>query len=173
MKSKFVIIGALAICVFLACNKSDRNETKPAKNSAQGGGGSLASAKPTGDNYSRTIKIDTANRMIGSYLASVGYPEQDSALRGLYFDADSLRSYLSDPKVVTIKLVFAHQQSHITASTYGKYVGLKPGSATIIIAGLDDNNNLVPNNKGGVYEHALPCPTSCSDALSAADGLLH
>lgn len=177
MKSKFTIVSLLVLSVFFACNKSDRNEALTATsangNTAQQNGGNRNARKlfTPGDNYSKSIPIDTANKMILSYLASIHFPSQDTSLRCLYFDADTLRAYLSDPNITTVKFVLAHQQNYLCAATYGKFIGMKPNAMTMIIAGVDDAGVLVKNTKGEVYEHAMPCPNNCPESTS--DGLLH
>jgi hypothetical protein len=122
--------------------------------------------------YSQPISLDTANRMIGSYLASVGYPYRDTAVRSLSFDADTLRSYLADSRITTLEFVLAHQLSYINGGSnrWGKNIGMKPGALTIIAVGLDDAGMVIKNSSNGVYEHAAPCPNICA---ASTDAYLH
>lgn len=122
--------------------------------------------------YSQPITMDTANRMIASYLQSVGYPTVDTAVRSLAFNADTLRAYLADSRVTSLEFVLAHQLSYLNGGTnrFGKNIGMKPGALTIIAVGVDDQGNVIRNSSNGVYEHALPCPNACP---SVNDGFLH
>lgn len=124
--------------------------------------GSLA--RYSGVNYSQSISIADANTMIGSYLASVNYPSQDSALRSLTFDADTLRRYLADTSIKTLKFFLAHRPSWATGSTYGKFAGYQPAAMTLVIVGLNQNDKYIPNSRNEVYEHCYPCPFSCPNA---------
>jgi len=122
-----------------------------------------SNARITGNGYSQSISLDEGNQMIASYLQSVNYPYQDTALRALSFDADTLRAYLADPSITTMKFYFGHQLSYLNSGTNrtGKYVGMKPGALTIIAVGLNDAGAVVRNKSNGVYEHAMPCPYVC------------
>lgn len=113
--------------------------------------------------FSQPISIDTANRMIASYLASVNYPYVDTSVRSLSFDADTLRAYLADSRITTMRFVLAHQQSYLNAATgrFGKNIGTRVNALTIIAVGLSDNGTVIRNSSNGVYEHAVPCPNIC------------
>ena len=124
----------------------------------------------SGSGYSQPIAIDSANKMIGSYLESVGYPYYDTTIRSLAFDADTIRNYLSNSSIKTLKFYLAHQLSWLDANTvnYGKNIGMQPGKLTIICVGLADDGTLVRNTSNGVYEHAFPCPNSCGTTVTDA-----
>ncbi len=119
--------------------------------------------------YSKSISLDSANRMISSYVTSVGYPLVDSAVRSVAVDADSLRAYLSNTNITAVRFYFAHQLSYINGGLdrFGRNIGMKPGALTVVIAGVDNDGALVRNSSGGVYEHAMPCPNSCGQDLDA------
>jgi hypothetical protein len=57
--------------------------------------------------------------MLESYLSSVGYPSVDTAIRSLSFDADTLRAYLQNPNIVTLKFMVAHQPDYINGGHGG------------------------------------------------------
>jgi hypothetical protein len=172
MKSTFLLTSAAALCLFTACNKPNAgsNPTTDATRTVVVNPEVRHSNARMGAAYSQPISLETANEMIGSYLKSVNYPYQDSAIRSLSFDADSLRAYLADSRIKTMKFVFAHQPAYLTSEKAGTYSGMKPGVLTLIAVGVDNNNTLIRNTSGGVYEHALPCPVSCD---GNADGFLH
>jgi hypothetical protein len=120
--------------------------------------------------YSQPIKVDTANRMIASYLTSVGYPNVDTTVRSLSFDADTLRAYLKNKDITTVRFYLGHQLSWLNGGStrFGKNIGMAPGKLTIICAGLDDDGQIVRNTSNGVYEHAMPCPNNCGPSTTAA-----
>ena len=123
-------------------------------------------ARYAGDDYSQSIPVTLANQMIGSYLSSVSYPSYDTALRSLTFDADTLRSYLQDTSIKTLRFYMAHTPAYI-ASNKDKYAGLNPGAITLIIAGLNDDDEVIRNKRGEVYEHMQNCPAVCPGNSSA------
>ena len=177
MKSKaLLVIASFALLATAACNQKkdqtpDSGVTRTAVSTAHTTqtNGRLV---PTG--YSKSISLDTANRMIGSYLESVGFMNGiDSAVRSLAFDADTLRNYLSDTRITSLELFLAHQQSYLNAdaSRFGKNIGMRPGAITVICVGFDDDGKVIRNSSNGVFEHAYPCPVSCP--ASASDGFLH
>ena len=112
--------------------------------------------------YMQSIPIDTANSMIKSYLTSVNYPEMDTAIRSFNFDADTVRAYLnSHTSIVTVKFMFAHQPTYISSGNYGKYSGMNPNAMTMVIVGLNSNNEYVLSSTNGMYDHFRPCPNFC------------
>lgn len=130
--------------------------------------GLLPQARYAGADYSQSIPLDEANKLINSYLTSVNYPAQDTALRSLMFDADTLRAYLRDTSIVTIRFFVAHTPSYANNSTtYGKYAGLKPDAMTLVIAGMNSSNQYVRSSRNGFYEHAKPCPALCPEGVGA------
>ena len=123
----------------------------------------------SGELYSQSISIDAANSMIGSYLSSVHFPAQDTAIRSMAFDADTLRSYLADNSIKTIRFYMAHTPTQ-TQLKPGVYAGYNPQAMTMIIVGYSQSDSLVRNKRNGVYEHLYPCPTYCNQ--SSPNGLL-
>lgn len=120
-------------------------------------------ARYAGEDYSQSISVTLANEMIGSYLSSVSYPSYDTALRSLTFDADTLRGYLQDTSIKTLRFYVAHTPAYAASlATKGKYAGLSPSAVTFIIAGLNHNDQVVPNRRGEVYEHMMGCPMTCA-----------
>jgi hypothetical protein len=170
--NKTILLASAALAfAFTACNRQEAAVDPGANNvktytpntSVMHNAGRLV-----GEGFSKSIAIDSANKMIGSYLSSVGYPYADTAVRSLAFNADTLRSYLGNPAITDVKFYLAHQLGWLNAATgnYGKNVGLQPGKLTIICVGLDNNGNVVRNHVDGVYEHAFPCPTTCGSSAS-------
>ena len=170
-----ILIGSLALATTLFTSCQQAAVTAPGADATQvtvtNKSVTHSNARITGVDYSQPISLDEGNKMIGSYLQSVNYPYQDTALRALSFDADTLRAYLANPSITTMKFYFGHQLSYLAAGgAVGQYVGMKPGALTIIAVGLNDAGAVVRNTSNGVYEHAMPCPNSCG---LQSDAFLH
>ncbi len=120
--------------------------------------------------YSTLIPIDTANKMIKSYLDGVNCNENPEAIKALRFDADSLRAYLSDPHIKNIKFVFANTLAYANSPYSGKRPPLNSHVLTIILAGYDEFGNYVYKNNQ-VYENCFPCPNNCGPGQSGEDYL--
>lgn len=172
MKKLLPIIAILSLSILAACSKNgnDRAVPTPASgNSSQatrhGGWQSIARLSFSG--YSSSIPTDTANKMIQSYLNSVGYPSVDTSIRSLSFDADTMRAYLQNSNIVTIKFMIAHNAATAYGTTNAAGL-LDPAQMTMIIVGLDDNENYIYNNQNGVYDHFSPCPVNCVGKINQA-----
>ena len=171
MKQTIILASAALAFAFTACNRQEA-PADPGANSVKTyvtNGGNISSAgRLVGEGFSQSIAIDTANRMISSYLQSVGYPYADTTIRSLAFNADTLRAYLANPNITDVKLYLAHQITWLDGgpNRYGKNIGAQPGKLTVILVGLDNSGAVIRNSTNGVYEHALPCPASCSSSSS-------
>lgn len=121
--------------------------------------------------YSKPVAIPTANRMIKSYLTSIDYQRNTDALRSWVISADTLRSYLSGPeggKIVGIKLMLAHTMAYIHSGREGRPAPVNSHDVTVVLVGVDADNNLVYNAQGMPYDYAMPCPPEClGDTLPA------
>ncbi len=114
--------------------------------------------------FSQFIPIDSANKMVNSYLTSINYPANDSDLQALIFDANVLRNYLNDSshgKIVQIKIMLGHTLEYINSGHFGMNAKYQTGELTVIIAGYDQNNNYIYNSDNMVLDHAMPCPDWC------------
>lgn len=181
MKRTFAFITLYAFILIMACSKKNSdvatvNPTSSASNSGQ------ASSYPYLGNarfsivdslHSQYIPMDSANKMISSYLTSINTTHNDSDLHSISINADSLRKYLLNVQVTNIKLIFAHTMGYIRAGHYGEKAGYQSNALTIIIAGYDQNNNYVYYNGSSVLDHGLPCPASCPVTGSAGFDLLY
>jgi len=158
----------LLVAYLSSCKKESPKEEKeePAKEFI---GGVISTINWS--NYSRMIPVDTANKMILSYLNSINYQSDDTKLRSLIYNADSLRKYLSDTSIKNVKLMFAHTQDYINSGGLNVNCGYTAGALTIIIAGYNAAGNYVtPNNT--VADRAIPCPTVCPVNGTAANSLI-
>lgn len=170
MKQTILLASAALALAFTACNRQEATTpgASGVKTFTPNSGVTHTSGRLVGEGFSTSVPLDTANKMIGSYLSSVGYPYADTTIRSLAFNADTLRAYLSNTNITDVKLYLAHQITWLdgAANRYGKNVGMQPGKLTVIFVGLDNNGHVVKNSSNGVYEHALPCPTSCGSPYS-------
>ncbi len=168
MKSKLLAIMCLGI-VIAACNK-DKSEVAPVTKktySAPHSAGRLAS-QPVSEMNSAFIPKDVANQMINSYLYSINSSANDSDVRSFSINADSLRAYLSDPSVKSVKLILAHTMSYISAGNSGLYAGYQSGAMTIIVAGYNESGTYVYHGGNYVLDHCTPCPFSCPPGDAAS-----
>lgn len=116
------------------------------------------------------IPMDSANKMIGSYLTSI--EGKDGEMYSLIMNADALRAYLSDTSIKNVKLMFSHTLDYINAGNEGVPASYKSGEFTIIMAGYNSAGNYIfaPNNM--VLDRAMPCPSSCPTVGTASGNLL-
>lgn len=116
------------------------------------------------------IPVDSANKMLRSYLTSVNADiDSNKQLQALIMDADALREYLSNPSIKKVKVMFAHTLDYINAGHGGENCGYTPGQLTIIFAGYDSENNYIFAPGNLVPNRAKPCPTNCSVTGTAAN----
>ncbi|HET8574291.1 MAG TPA: hypothetical protein VFL76_10530 [Edaphocola sp.] len=121
------------------------------------------------------ISADSANRMIRSYLLSVGDSNgntNDENIQSLILNADALRCYLKDSSIKHVKVMLAHTLKYINDGHYGEPAGYAPGAFTIIISGYNAEGNYVLAPGNLVPDHSKPCPTLCSMIGTSASPLL-
>lgn len=121
--------------------------------------------------YSSRIPIDTANKMIQSYLDGINYTVNTEETRALRYNADSLRRYLKDPAIKQIKFMFAHTLAYANSPDGNKRPDSNTHVLTMIIAGYDDQGNYIYSDNM-VYENAEPCPNRCPTEGPASKDLL-
>jgi len=159
----------LLVAYLSSCQKESSKEQKEEEPSKEFIGGFVSTINMT--NYSRMIPVDSANKMILSYLNSINYQTDDSKIRSLLYNADSLRKYLSDTSIKNIKIMFAHSLDYINAGGQNNNCGYDAGALTIVLAGYNKNGNYVtPNNS--VLERGAPCPATCPTVGTAANNLI-
>lgn len=170
---KRVAFAFAIVAAFTACTDPSSQQDNPTGDSTAPG---ITTLGGSGDSNAAFIQKDTANKMIRSYLTSVGAPGNDSNLRSLILDASSLRSYLNtDPegkKITKMKVMFAHTQSYINAGNTGRNCGYKSGALTVVLAGYDSAGNYVLYPGNMVMDRAVPCPSNCPSVGSASSDLI-
>ena len=118
-----------------------------------------------------SIPVDSANKMIQSYLGSINNDASD--LKSLIFDADSLRALLNNqPQIKKVRLFFAHTLSYINSGGQDQPCGYQSGALTVVMGGYDVNGNYLYYPAGRVPDTGIPCPTSCPTTGEAASDLL-
>lgn len=118
------------------------------------------------DGYSRFLELDSANRMIRSYLNGIDYRVNTNETRSLLFNADTLRKYLNDPtgqRVKTVKFFLAHNWDYILSGREGLRHRPNDNALTLVIVGVDENGNYVPppGRRHGGFDFCQACPSRC------------
>lgn len=167
----------LALCLLLfisiSCNTTGTDTSKHFADSTKGNV-SMRLLGPGED--TAFIPIDTANRMIGSYLASVhSGGGADTNLHSLIIDANALREYLtsdSGNEISHLKIMFAHKLSYINSGHKDQPCGYSPNGFTVILAGFNNEGNYVYFRGSKVEDMSRPCPYDCVTDGSASNDLL-
>lgn len=121
--------------------------------------------QPLTDSFSRFIAVDTANKMITSYLNSINYTVNDTDLQSLVINVARLRQYIdsmpASASITNIKLMFAHTLTYANSPRSGTFARYNSNALTIVIAAYDSNDNYVPYTGNMVLDYAQPCPPIC------------
>lgn len=171
MKPTILFTAIISGFMLLACNKKETEAAKPHP-TAPNNLNTLERKYPDNYPFSSFIPMDSANKMLNSYLSSIDSSNNDSAIHYMVCDADSLRAYLNDTRIRKVKLMFAHTLEYINEGNYGKNAGYTNGNLTIIIAGYDVNGTYIYRNGNCVLEHFGPCPNYCNEVGAAASSTL-
>lgn len=116
------------------------------------------------------IPVDSANKMIGSYLNSTGYPN-DTILRSVTIDASTLRMLLdsmqASDSVIGIKISLAHTLNYINSGKANQPAGYRSGALTFILSGFNASGDYINLPGGLVIDNGMPCPTNCPPGSAA------
>lgn len=107
------------------------------------------------------IPVDTANRMILSYLNSIDYSNNTKEIRSFITDTESLLDYLDDSRIKKVKIFLAHNLDYINAGYEGQRPKANQNALTLVIAGLDSADHYVATESAGVFDQLNPCPDQC------------
>lgn len=169
------IILFITLCVLAtACQKKHETASMTPQVASFSSANAMRTAG-TKDSDWAFIPIDTANRMISSYLTSINYPANDTEIRSIIIDGDALRSYLTSPagqNISQVKIIFAHNTKYINSGNYGKRPPMGADATTFVMAGFNDDGAYIPYYNYRVLDHSTPCPTSCPTVGAAANNLL-
>jgi hypothetical protein len=155
------ILFPIVLSTLIACN---------GKGSNQGNQPCNVAAPASGD--PAYIPVDSANKMISSYLNSIKYQTNDTDLKSLILDANALRSVLMDPRgqnISHLKVMFGHTLNYINAGGENQPCGYKSGALTIILAGYDNQGNYIYCPLGNILDNAMPCPAACPSGQAGQD----
>jgi len=155
-------ILSLSLLIIVSCDQSGKEK---ADNTTQ-----VSQPLQPSPSVSQAILKDSANKMITSYLQSVG--NNDTAIKSLILDADQLRDYLSDQSIKYVKIMFAHTLHYINSGHGGRNSYYRPDQFTVILAGYDADNNYIYWGGENVMDNMLPCPAACPTSGTASENLL-
>lgn len=161
MKNYFFLTIIVLTCLTAACTKKNA-ATKPVADNKD-----VHSLAMTGVD-SPFITIDSANKMVNSYLGSLT-ASGNNDIKSFTIDADALRYYLQNNNVKRIRISFAHTLSYINNGHKNSYAGMNPSAITLIISGISSDNNYIYTPENTLMDHAFPCPANCIDNGSAAN----
>lgn len=115
---------------------------------------------------SHMISLDSANRMIRSYLGSLDSTATVANLQSVVFDATQLRYYLSDTAISQVKISLAHKLQYINAGNQNTPAGYRSDALTLVISAVDRSGNYIfPGNQ--VMDYAMQCPILCPVGTAA------
>lgn len=157
------IVITMLICLAIACTKKNTSPDVKPRNLNE-----HTMAYASGGADSPFICIDSANKMLNSYLNSANATDVHS----LIIDGQALRYYLLDTSIKRVKLMFAHRLSYINNGGLNQNAGNRYDAITIIVAGFNANNNYVYSAAGTVVDNAMPCPYNCPPSGTASSDLL-
>lgn len=147
----------LGITILLMACEPAQTDSSTRSNSS----GNLQSAYPT----ESAIPLDSANKMINSYLTSINASTDTTKIQSLIFDAEPLRYYLNDMAssgdITKVKLMFAHSLDYINSGNQGVNAGYQTGALTIIIAGYDEDGDYILYPGSTALNKATFCPPIC------------
>jgi len=117
--------------------------------------------------YEAFIPVDSAKKMVSSYLTSINYQANDTELRSITISAAELRYYLdslpNSSNIKNVEIKFAHKLSYINSGNKDKPAGLKTRALTVILVGLDQTGEYIYANDN-VINRGTPCPFNCANA---------
>ena len=128
--------------------------------------------------FSRPINIDTANRMIQSYLTAINNTVNTQEIKSVIYDADVLRAYLDQhvgtdmKRIEKIKFIFAHSLDYVNSGNEGKRPDTNSHALTLVIVGVDKDGNYVYTKGGQALDFAQPCPPRCPVQGNSSSSLL-
>ncbi len=170
--NKMTIAALIAAASLTACQSGGENKDAANKQTEPMALASSADSVTTPDTCVSCIPVDTANKMITSYINSLNGNPNNQYLYSLIADANDLRAYLNaNPTVTNVKLMFAHTLPYINGGGANTYCGTKAGQLTLVIAGYDASGNYVISTNG-VMDQMHPCPNNCPSGGTAANNTI-
>ncbi|RZL20416.1 MAG: hypothetical protein EOO89_00235 [Pedobacter sp.] len=125
--------------------------------------------------FSKPVLIDSANRMIQSYLTSIQPEINTDEIRSLIFDANLLRIYLNDSsngKIENLKMILAHKLSYINSGHFGQRPDSNSNALTLVLIGYGANGNYIYYDQNHALNICQPCPRECPETGTASSDVL-
>jgi len=159
MTKRSLRVTLLIICIiFAACVAHQSSDEQGVSHNTAG------KARLT-DTFSRFIAVDTANKMLSSYLTSINYSQNDSDLQSLIVNVQQLRRYIdsmpNSAEITNVKLMFAHTLSYTNSSRVNTNAGYNSNALTLIIVAYNDSGNYIYYTGNKVLDYTEPCPPVC------------
>ena len=149
MKKQFLVFMAASV-VFASCNQQPLTKQEP-----------KVRTTPTTD----FITTDSANKMIGSYMASINSPANDSSVLSWSIDMDQLRMYddsaTGNNKIARLQIKLAHKLDYINSGHADQNAGYQSNALTIVVVGLNSLGDYVYFQTNCVIDHSTSCPHNC------------
>lgn len=159
----FYGIFCLSLCTMIACQKDEKPTTTLATQNNN--------APTIQSGISSFIDSAAANVQIASYLSSID-TFNTAQVKSFILDAASLRTYLANNAIEQIKIMIGHQSVVIGSSLPTPYQYLNTGSMSLVLVGVDNNNNYVYHNTNEVINRSRDCPINCYVTGNASNDLL-
>ena len=152
---KKTLLVLTAACALASCQTQEKKEVKPQIN--------VGSSKVM-DEQSSFISIDSANKMISSYINSIDYKHNDSDLVSVRVNAQDLRkmldSMIASETVTEVQIKLAHTLSYINDGHANQPAGYNKDALTFVLIGINAQGDYV-NAGTAIINHAIPCPSHC------------
>jgi hypothetical protein len=117
------------------------------------------------------ISVDSANKMISSYLGSINYRTNDSSLYSLVIDAEALRHYMDTMppanKIKKFKIMLAHRLDYINSGHQNQLGAYNQNALTVVVAGINSMGDYVMFPGNQILDNSMPCPTSCPSGTAS------
>jgi len=119
------------------------------------------------------IERDSANKMIGSYLSSIDYMNNDTDVRSFVINMDRLRAYCdsSSSHISHVKVMLGHTLQYINSGKGNINAGYRSGALTVLIAAYNSSGDYFYINGDEVMDYSAPCPSNCPPGDAGNDFL--
>lgn len=159
---KTISIFALMLSL-VSCQTTEENTTKTDKGEAK----SVARLMSDPSSF---ITIDSANKMLTSYLNSINYQNNDTDIQSITFNAADLRRLLdsmtNSSTISEVQIKFAHKLSYINDGNGNQPAGYNYDALTLLLIGVNASGNYV-NQATSIMNHGRPCPKTCPPGTAA------
>ena len=119
--------------------------------------------------HAALVPVDSATKMVDSYLNSINFEQNDSDIRSISFSAKELRYYLDSlpesANIQTVNIKLAHNLNYINNGGKNQPGGYNRSALTMIIVGVDLSGNYIFADGNKVIDRGTPCPTNCPEAF--------